>query len=276
MTIGTWLSTHPPLCRRLEALDSELTSGLPASLRGIVRAVLILVLLLLIPGVAATFLARRAIDRLNEMIAETQPAATNETDVSWYDDSNGYPADEGAFDRVESDLEELEQVVEEFVARNGLLPADADAVYAAWTVYRPGVEAPIDPCDGQAFGYETVPGGGFRLWSCGPDGETGSEDDLAVAHLPPQVDRECRRSLDELAEFVRVFRTRNGVPPPDAEALYSLWATLSPDDVSAIDPYQPFAGDYFGYLAGGGRCSLWSVGPDGIDGTPDDIVVDCS
>ena len=39
------------------------------------------------------------------------------------------------------------------------------------------MEFPTDPFDGALFGYETTDDG-FRLWSSGPDGESGSDDDL--------------------------------------------------------------------------------------------------
>ncbi len=49
MTIGEWLSTHPPLSKRILALDQELNALVPSQTKGTIRALTLMASLYLIP-----------------------------------------------------------------------------------------------------------------------------------------------------------------------------------------------------------------------------------
>jgi hypothetical protein len=80
---------------------------------------------------------------------------------------------------VNGDLERFAAVVKEFRASHGALPPDDKGLYKAWRELRPGEPTPMDPCDGNRYGY-SVEGDGYFLWSAGPDGKNDTEDDIVV------------------------------------------------------------------------------------------------
>jgi hypothetical protein len=78
----------------------------------------------------------------------------------------------------------LATVAREYRRERGAFPADYDALVGAWEAARDGVRVPVDPFDGKAYGY-VVEEGSFLLWSSGPDGESGTDDDITVRSSGP-------------------------------------------------------------------------------------------
>jgi hypothetical protein len=75
-------------------------------------------------------------------------------------------------------LDSLGRYVESRRANGQQLPRDDEALYA---LHRAELDrdAPVDPFDGKRFGYEMdADGDTYVLWSAGPDGRSGTEDDL--------------------------------------------------------------------------------------------------
>jgi hypothetical protein len=79
--------------------------------------------------------------------------------------------------KVQADLHELQGVIEESERRLGRLPANEEALRAAWRLLRPGRDLPVDPFDKSRYGY-VVKDGRYMLWSSGPDGESDTDDDI--------------------------------------------------------------------------------------------------
>ena len=79
--------------------------------------------------------------------------------------------------QVEEQTTQLAVVVDEYRSKIGVIPPDAQALYAAWRSLRPGEEEPLDPFDGSNYGYY-VTDDGFVIWSSGPDGAAETEDDI--------------------------------------------------------------------------------------------------
>jgi hypothetical protein len=73
-------------------------------------------------------------------------------------------------------LEALAEVAEENKKTNGRYPADTDELYKLWRTTRT-LPNPIDPFTNYRYHYEPN-GDQFLLWSPGPDGRTGTEDDI--------------------------------------------------------------------------------------------------
>ena len=173
MTIGKCLSSHPPLCERIAALQPSLVAAFEPSSRGLLRALVIVGGLLVIPGIASAVLIATVIPKYGEMIEETQNV----------EDSSSSPALSVDVDssrhQVEEDTTQLAVVVEEYHTKIGVVPPDAQALYAAWRTLRPDEEEPLDPFDGSNYGYY-VTDVGFIIWSSGPDGAAETEDDIVT------------------------------------------------------------------------------------------------
>jgi Zn-dependent protease with chaperone function len=171
MTLGKWLGTHPPLCDRIAALDPSLTAQSTLSSRGPVRALGILAVAVLVPiflaGAAATKFLPQFRSALKAANTRHQQAVVGVTkDLS------------AARSQVERDLIELARLVEEMRAGSGELPSDASHTLSdSWKVHRPHIKEPLDPYDNNPYGYY-VKDGKYLIWSSGPDGASGTNDDL--------------------------------------------------------------------------------------------------
>ena len=74
MTIGEWLSTHPPLAKRMLALEPALEVGAPLPATGQLRALTLVMLLMVAPVVGMVALATAAPDWWAETIREATAA----------------------------------------------------------------------------------------------------------------------------------------------------------------------------------------------------------
>lgn len=153
MTLGEWFSTHPPLTKRLAAIDPSLAlsgRGRAGALRAtaIVGAVLVPILL---SGVASVVLMRGAALRAG---------------------ARGYksytpPGREVADRVVQQDFARIGAFLEAEMKAGRELPWDEDELYDRWRAAHPGESEPLDPYDGMWYGYEQK-GEHFRIWSTGP------------------------------------------------------------------------------------------------------------
>jgi hypothetical protein len=145
---------------------------------GVVRALAILGTPVVLTLVAGGVFTARMLPRIREAIAQAGPPAPAPDPGP--EEAFTPPADEDLARRqVEADLETLRRTADEHRRRMGVLPADAAALYGAWRSMGGDPEAePLDPFDGSRYGYGVLESGGFVLWSSGPDGKSGTEDDL--------------------------------------------------------------------------------------------------
>lgn len=171
MTFGQWLGTHPPLIKRMAALDPTLApEGLPTG-AGVTRA-LAAVGLLIAPVVVLGYLS---LSKLPAFFAEFSHQA-----VLALPDAQKAPF-------VSRDFETLRRFIDGEVAAGRGLPVDADDLEARWKAHNRFTPFPFDPFDGQPYGYE-VEGLEYTIWSPGPDKEADTDDDLEYqgeARLPP-------------------------------------------------------------------------------------------
>lgn len=166
MTIGRWLSSHPPLARRIAALDASLGS-VGGSLTGPSRAVALVILPLLLVTVGGTWGLVRLAGSLESPTSSQSaaPAATSAVDAAT------------GTAEARRDFRRLAEFIREEWGGQGTLPASIMQVAERWRQVRPDREMPMDPFDGLQYGYQ-VSGSTFILWSVGPDGRAGSDDDL--------------------------------------------------------------------------------------------------
>lgn len=165
MTIGEWLSSHPPLVKRILQLDPTLGGAQAGSRAGGLRA-LGIVGVVLIPLVVGSWLAMAILpgwmSALNEQTAAMSMLTTEEaTSEAWRN----------------------MQAMTDFVSAEQLagraLPESAGEVYERWEAAHPGQDAPLDPFDGGLLGYVRT-AEGFLFWSSGPDGLPGTGDDMSL------------------------------------------------------------------------------------------------
>ncbi len=185
MTIGKWLSSHPPLCDRVAAIQPSTIAAVAPSSRGLVRALAIMGGLLVIPAVVSVVFVALLIPRFQEAFENAQSLQdTSSPAVAAVDI-------DAALLQIETDMERLASVVDEYHEETGAVPPDAEELYGAWESLRSGEEAPIDPFDAAQYGYYSTDGG-FVIWSSGPDGEPETDDDIEtsfrLAESPSAVD----------------------------------------------------------------------------------------
>lgn len=156
MKIGEWFGSHPPMSRRVVALDPLLGQKQFRPAAGRTMALAILAVLFL--GVGG-------------LTAGAAMLASGEEGATLLD-----PQELGlGLAQVDTDFRYLAA----FIAQEweiGTAPETMDHVRRRWldTMQDP---FPIDPFDGFEYGYDQAEGV-YRLWSSGPDGEPGSADDI--------------------------------------------------------------------------------------------------
>jgi hypothetical protein len=174
MTLGEWMSTHPPLSKRLAALDPALIGSAPRTYRaGALQAAAAIFLVVALPiGIAGAFIAADFTGML-EKLSATASAGAEGTDSAWV-----RPPLDSALLIARTDLAALTELIEEQRAVRGVLPWDEDELYDAWAAKHPDAREPRDPFDGQRYGYRTRDAQ-YQLWSTGPDGSSFTADDVA-------------------------------------------------------------------------------------------------
>lgn len=174
MTIGKWMSTHPPLSERIAALQYSLVSNLKPQWRGNARAIGMLALSFMITtGItvgAMTFFAK-VMEKVKEIQNETVSATYSKALVNQI-------GIDSAKVLVSSDLSLLAEVVEEVKLSTGKLPEEKNySLSEVWKQYRPGKTEPLDPFDGYSYGYY-ISEDGYVIYSVGPDVEAYTDDDI--------------------------------------------------------------------------------------------------
>jgi Zn-dependent protease with chaperone function len=171
MTLGEWLSTHPPLVKRIAQVDPSLHDPSFESTAGVLRALGIVgaaVVPVFVAGVVAAVLfpawvARHAPSRAtaNQTVPKYQP-----------------PSAEAGTTRAQQDFTVLASFIREEERAGRGMPWDTREVYDRWNAANPGGREPRDPFDGTRYAYEQQ-GSRFKLWSVGPDKEWETDDDLS-------------------------------------------------------------------------------------------------
>ena len=182
MTLGRWLSTHPPLGARIEALAPHFGTGIVMRGQGPVRAAGILGGCLFIPAVVSILVMALWVPLFKQVVeASARPTAPSSS--SRNDPEEARPripqADlPAARATVRVDLQRLGAAVRR--AREARFPLNDDTTLdELWGAHGENGPMPIDPFTGQAYaliardGDDTV-----LIYSPGPDAEIATDDDL--------------------------------------------------------------------------------------------------
>lgn len=170
MTIGEWLSTHPPLVKRIAQVDPSLGHASFNSSAGVLRA-LGIVGGTFVPVVVLAIVASMFIPA---WLSKFDPARTTVNQAAPVHKS---PSAEVGTTQAQKDFAALASFIraEEQAGRG--MPWDTDEVYDRWNKANPGTIEPLDPFDGTRYWYEAR-GNQFKLRSVGPDEEWQTDDDL--------------------------------------------------------------------------------------------------
>lgn len=158
MKLGQWLSSHPPISRRLAALLELPVKGARLAALG---AAAIVLLGLSVPTLGGVMLVRHLGPQMQAALRP--PAATPA------------PAADERRRQVEEGILTLAQTAEAARAQ-AALPADGEGLYALWRQNHPQQPEPRDPYTGERYAYERA-AGHYRIWSPGPNRRS-TEDDL--------------------------------------------------------------------------------------------------
>jgi Zn-dependent protease with chaperone function len=173
MTLGKWLGGHPPLCDRIAALDPALTADLPPMRKGPIRAGIGVLLFVAVWAVSIGYFVAKKLPEIRRSFSRTaiqggragQPLSVPQPDPS------------AALNKIDEDFEALGAVAEAYHRTNGRYPADADALYGAWSKEHPDTAGPLDPFTNLYYFYAPS-GDQFLLWSAGADRINGTSDDV--------------------------------------------------------------------------------------------------
>jgi len=166
MTLGEWFSSHPPLAKRVAELDPSLAVGRFHPGRGRAMALAIIAFVTLGGtglGVGGAMLGSRVME-----VLEPDADVTAGNDLVIANPMTGRT-------QVDTDFARLSEfIAQEWSGDSG--PASMVEIRELWSE-RQRSAFPLDPFDGLEYGYE--PGqGSFVLWSSGPDGLPGTDDDI--------------------------------------------------------------------------------------------------
>lgn len=166
MSIGRWLSTHPPIAARVAALQPGLADGVVLSRGPVAVAAGAVIVTMLVPFAAAGVFVATVLPGLTAAFERERDRALARTDPV------------AARRIVEPQLASLREAADRHRETAGAPPADDEQLYDFWLSLHPGESAPVDPFDGLRFGY-SARGDAFVIWSSGPD-PNDTADDIAV------------------------------------------------------------------------------------------------
>ena len=158
MLVGQWMSTHPPIAKRLIALKPDLLDApvVDRSLVARMRPVFAAIIVFLAGGVSLGYWQPpRQIEDVHHQAVPDSPAVRAQ---------------------VQKDLEVLRAFVEGEFKAGRPLPWDVHDLYARWSAAKKN-DGPLDPFSGTWYDYDQR-GEAYRLWSMGPDDVNRTDDDI--------------------------------------------------------------------------------------------------
>jgi Zn-dependent protease with chaperone function len=185
MTIGEWLSTHPPVAKRMAQLDPSLAVVPVNSAQGAVRAVAI------IGACVAPFVVTGSVAALVFPLWLARVSQTARGGDSPLDDYKP-PAPAVAAESATRDVAALGAFVEAELRAGRDLPWDSVDLYNRWNAAHPNTDEPVDPYDGERYGYNQR-GSQFRVYSVGPDLAYRTADDVVYESRRAAQDAKVER-----------------------------------------------------------------------------------
>ena len=179
MTLGSWLSTYPPLSERVELLAPTLAADLPMNARGAQRAAGLLALLIVLPALglaAAGALWVVAASKIAGLAAHA-PSRTSPSSMAAPRLAEPIEVHRARL-QVASDLDAIAAVLRQHHAATGKVPEYESELGAIWARYRSDTAFPIDPFSGEGYNWVLTDEKSGLIYSAGPDAETATDDDI--------------------------------------------------------------------------------------------------
>jgi Zn-dependent protease with chaperone function len=166
MTIGRWMSTHPPLIDRIAELDRSAGGERITSSRAILGAAAVVAFAFLLPLIGGGFAMRKLMKSVQEQSAALQRQNT----------SSQAPARPkiliadmpAAVARAQKEMRELAATADKYRIQTGRYPEDTESLYAIWRLDHPRDPELRDPFDATRYGYESDDGE-YDIWSAGDE-----------------------------------------------------------------------------------------------------------
>jgi Zn-dependent protease with chaperone function len=177
MTIGRWMSTHPPLVDRIAELDKAAGGERIVATRAVLGAVALLAFAFVLPMVGGSFLIRKFMTTIQKQAAATQTSARTTTSTSTQvpERPKVVVADvPAAAARAQKEMRELADSADRYRVQTGRYPEDTESLYAMWRLEHPRDPELRDPFDTTRYGY-SLEDGEYEIWSAGS-----TRDDVKV------------------------------------------------------------------------------------------------
>jgi Zn-dependent protease with chaperone function len=165
MTIGRWMSTHPPLVDRIAELDKAAGGERIVAPRAILGAVALIAFAFVLPIVGGSFFIRKLMATIQKQAAAAQTSTTTSTQAP--ERPKVVVADvAAAVARAQKEMRELADSADRYRAQTGRYPEDTESLYAMWRLEHPRDPELRDPFDTTRYGY-TNEDGEYEIWSVG-------------------------------------------------------------------------------------------------------------
>lgn len=169
MTIGMWLSTHPPLSKRIAALDEQLAEYAPFMSRGVARALILIGSVYFLPMIAMLVVLSAMPSLIGKLGQKKDPFANLLL-------HQGAPTQKYPPVIPGSDLDKLVQFIEAEKKSPKAYPVDQQDVEGRWKNANPDKSFPVEASSGRNLEYHVL-GDLYYVYGKGPDGELYTEDD---------------------------------------------------------------------------------------------------
>jgi Zn-dependent protease with chaperone function len=169
MTIGRWMSTHPPLVNRIAEMDRARAGARVLSPASTLGAAAVIAFAFILPMVGGGYF----FSRMMKKFQETADAAKRQT-AAPEPESPRRPAVviadvPAAAQQAQKDLHTLATVADDFRRKTGRYPETGDALYALWRLEHPLDREPRDPFDKNRYGYDSESDDDYDIYSTGND-----------------------------------------------------------------------------------------------------------
>lgn len=169
MTIGMWLSTHPPLNKRIAALDEQLAGYAPPMGRGVARALILIGSVYFLPLLAMLVMIFAMPSLIGKLGKKEGPFDVLVNQQGSHKNDLVAPI-QG------SDLDVFVQFIEAEKKSPKGYPIDQQDVEGRWKNANPNKSFPVEASSGHALEYHVL-GDLYYIYGKGPDGELYTEDD---------------------------------------------------------------------------------------------------
>lgn len=172
MTLGEWFASHPPIAKRLAAIDPSLVGDTTTSVAGPSKA---LVLVLSVPAFIIALVGGAMAMGLGDKFRQAVETASIQQ-AGQEEEEPEHVVPPNAAEIAQRDITRLVAFIEEERRRGGI-PWNASMLEARFREAYPRAEYPVDPYDGSEYWYDQR-GAHYVVVSSGPDERLWTADDI--------------------------------------------------------------------------------------------------